>query len=264
MLTGHCTEGQLELWLEGETQLLPRPPVPAAGTGSLSGLTAREDHALCVTATAPAFTHMGSGIINSKPHPSHGLSGQNTCGRAGTARGSLPGLLKPLMPSALRKTQMTRMSHKTTLQEHHTPALQISTCKSVTAHLGITNRTGSLCRPGAARIELQTQSLTSEATEASFFVVLADVRLVVPPHRGPQVLRSADGTFSERVGQGSGRLSSCSGESPWGPGRNQTLDSLRHKKAGGKSQVQGPNRCLWGWRLSFSVVPVLGGSSQRT
>lgn len=139
MLTGHCTEGQLELWLEGETQLLPRPPVPAAGTGSLSGLTGREDHALCVTATAPAFTHMRSGIINSKPHPSHGLSGQNTCGRAGTARGSLPGLLKPLMPSALRKTQMTRMSHKTTLQEHHTPALQISTCKSVTAHLGITN-----------------------------------------------------------------------------------------------------------------------------
>lgn len=72
--------------------------------------------------------------------------------------------------------------------------------------------------------------LTSKATEPSFFVVLADVGLVVPPHRGPQVFRSTDGSFSERVEEGSGRLRSCSGEGPWGPGQNQTPGLSDRKK----------------------------------
>jgi len=71
---------------------------------------------------------------------------------------------------------------------------------------------------------------TSKAAEPSFFVVFADVGLVVPSHRGPQVLRSTDGSFSERVGEGSGRLRSCTGEGPWGPGQNQTRDSLDRRK----------------------------------
>lgn len=78
---------------------------------------------------------------------------------------------------------------------------------------------------------LEQLLLTSKATEASLFVVLADVRLIVPSHCGPQVLWSSDGSFSERVGEGSGRLCSCSGEGPWGPGQNQTPNLLREKLA---------------------------------
>lgn len=58
--------------------------------------------------------------------------------------------------------------------------------------------------------------LTSKAAEPRFFVVLTDVWLVVPPHCGPQVLWSTDGSFSERVGEGSVQLCHCSGEGPLG------------------------------------------------
>ena len=130
---------------------------------------------------------------------------------------------------------MTRTLHRTTLQQHHTPALQTSACKSVSAHLSATN-TGSQAGldpfAGLAQhvFSCRQDPLTSKAAEPSFFVVLADIGLVVPSHRGPQVLRSTDGSFSERVGEGSGRLRSCSGEGPWGPGQNQTPDSLDRKK----------------------------------
>lgn len=80
--------------------------------------------------------------------------------------------------------------------------------------------------------------LTSEAAEARFFVILTDVRLVVPPHRGPQVLWSTDGSFSERVGEGSGQLRRCGGEGPWGPGQNQTPDSLDRNKSAGSAKFK--------------------------
>lgn len=177
---------------------------------------------------------------NRKSHPSHGLSRQNTCGNVGhwKSQGSLPGLLRPLIRGHQLSeglTQMTRTLHKPTLQQHHTPALQTSACKSGSAHLGATN-TGSqagldpFADPVLHALSCRQNPLTSKAAEPSFFVVFADVGLVVPPHRGPQVLRSTDGSFSERGGEGSGRLRSCSGEGPWGPGQNQTPDSLDRKK----------------------------------
>lgn len=130
---------------------------------------------------------------------------------------------------------MTRTLHKTTLQQHHTPTLQTSACKSVSAHLSTTNKGSQAGLDPFADLAqylftCRQDPLTSKAAEPSFFVVLADIRLVVPSHRGPQVLRSTDGSFSERVGEGSGWLLSCSGEGPWGPSQNQTPDSLDRKK----------------------------------
>lgn len=40
--------------------------------------------------------------------------------------------------------------------------------------------------------------LTSKATEASLFVVLTDVWLVVPPHCGPQVLWGPDWALPDK------------------------------------------------------------------
>lgn len=130
---------------------------------------------------------------------------------------------------------MTRTLHKTPLQQHHTPTLQTSACKSVSAHLSATNKGSQAGLNTFADLAqylftCRQDPLTSKAAEPSFFVVLADIRLVVPSHRGPQVLWSTDGSFSERVGEGSGWLLSCSGEGPWGPGQNQTPDSLDRKK----------------------------------
>lgn len=44
---------------------------------------------------------------------------------------------------------------------------------------------------------------------------------------------------------------------PWGPGQNQTLDSLDRNKLAKKSNISAPEKCLWGQCLKFSVVPRL-------
>lgn len=41
---------------------------------------------------------------------------------------------------------------------------------------------------------------------------------------------------------------------PWGPGQNQTLDSLDRNKLAKKSNISAPEKCLWGQCLKFSVV----------
>lgn len=104
---------------------------------------------------------------------------------------------------------MTGALQKAALQQRHIPALQTSAPQSVRAHT----------RDPPADLSRHTSScrqdlLTSEAAEPSFFVVLADVGLIVPSHRGPQVLRSTDGSFPERVGGEA--QTGCGGEGPWG------------------------------------------------
>ena len=50
--------------------------------------------------------------------------------------------------------------------------------------------------------------LTSKTTETSFFVVLAEVWLVVPSHRRPDVVRSPDGPFAPHTATSSAPCSS--------------------------------------------------------
>lgn len=139
---------------------------------------------------------------------------------------------------------MSRTSHKTTLQQQHTPALQTSACKSLTAYLGITNTGPQAGLDPFADLAQHAFSrrhdpLTSEAAEASFFVVLADVGLVVPPHRGPQVLRSADGSFSETVGDNAQRGCAAAVEkAPGGLGRTRHWTRYDTKKQVAKAKFK--------------------------
>lgn len=133
---------------------------------------------------------------------------------------------------------------------------QLCTEGSVTASAPQNGVTAGIDPCAQLVLSCSHEALTPKATEAGLFVVLADVGLVVPAHRGPQVLRSTDGAFPER---GQRAQPGCSlAQEPLARTRHHTGQAQT-----GSDSSSSPNTAL-GWCLSSSGVAAPRGSSQPT